>query len=132
MHYYRRGNNKIIYKKLSYEIVGILFEIFNEIGYGYNEKHYEKATAKMMEFKKIKFKTQVPINLIFKTEIIGRRYLDFLIENKIILELKRGNYFSKRNIHQVNEYLRATGLKLAILANFTSRGVKFARIINIK
>lgn len=68
----------------------------------------------------------------FKGKVIGTFYLDFLVDNSIILEIKKGKYFSKKNIEQVNEYLRITGRKLAIIANFTPSGVNFKRIINIK
>lgn len=122
----------MVYKELSYVIVGILFEVFNELGYGYQEKHYQKAIEKSFSSNKIKFRSQVPYKIKFKKEEIGRYFLDFLIEDKIILEIKKGNYFAKRNINQVNGYLKATDLKLAILANFTSDGVKFKRLLNIK
>jgi hypothetical protein len=45
--------------------------------------------------------------------------------------LKKGAYFSKRNIEQIKSYLSTTGLKLAILANFTPSGVKFYRLLNL-
>lgn len=69
--------------------------------------------------------------LKFKEVTVGRNYLDFLIENKIILGIKKGNRFSKRNIEQVFNYLKTTNLKLGILANFGPKEVKFKRIINI-
>ncbi|MBU4331702.1 GxxExxY protein [Patescibacteria group bacterium] len=122
--------NKVIHKDLSYKIVGILFEVYNDLGYGYQEKYYERAIVKYLIAAKIKFKRQVSYLIKAKGEVIGRYYLDFLIEDKIILELKKGNYFSKRNIEQVKGYLKATGMKLAILANFTSSGVKFFRVLN--
>jgi hypothetical protein len=74
---------------------------------------------------------QFPFQLAYKGKIIGKFYLDFLVDEKIVLELKQGNYFSKRNIDQVKEYLKTTELKLAILANFTSNGVKFLRVLNL-
>ena len=129
----KKGQNKInvVYKELSYKIVGILFEVYNELGYGYQEKHYERAIEKCFIRNSIKYKNQVSYNVKFKKENIGIYYLDFLVENKIILELKKVNLFSKRNIEQVKEYLKVTGIKLAILANFTPTGVKFLRILNI-
>lgn len=125
------GVNKIIYKELSYEIVGVLFEVYNELGYGHPEKYYYRAIGRGFKIQGIKYRSQVSYKLIFKDEIIGRYYLDFLIENKIVLEIKKGNHFSKKNIEQVKSYLEATGMKLAILANFTPSGVKFLRILNI-
>lgn len=121
---------KVIYKELSFQIVGILFEVYNELGYGYQEKYYEKAIAQSFAERKIKFKRQAPFKIKFKGNVIGRNYLDFLVDGKIVLEIKKGNYFPKRNIEQVKQYLKLTKLKLAILANFTSNGVKFIRILN--
>jgi len=127
-----KADEKIVYKELSYEIVGILYEVYNELGYGFKEIYYEKAIKKCFVEKGIKFKEQIPFKLSFKGEVVGTFYLDFLVDDKIILELKKGNYFSKKNIEQVNEYLKITGKKLAIIANFTPSGVNCKRIINIK
>jgi GxxExxY protein len=122
--------DKVLYKELSYEIVGILFEAYNELGYGHQEKYYEKAIARCLEEKSIKYKRQVPYDIKFKNELIGRNFLDFLVDDKIVLELKKGKHFSKRNLEQVKEYLIVTKMKLAILANFTPDGVKFLRVLN--
>lgn len=123
--------DKIIYKELSYKIVGSAFEVFRELGYGFKERYYEDAIAREFKNRDIKFKRQVPYKLKYKGEIIGNYRFDFFVENKIIVELKRGDYFSKNNITQALQYLKATDLKLAILINITSEGVKFKRILNI-
>ncbi|PIR92120.1 GxxExxY protein [Candidatus Falkowbacteria bacterium CG10_big_fil_rev_8_21_14_0_10_44_15] len=128
---FEEQKNKVIYPELSYRIIGTLFEVYNELGAGYKEKYYERAVVKSLTNKKIIFLSQVPYKIRFQGEIIGINYLDFLIENKIILELKKGDYFSKHNIDQVNAYLKVTGLKLAILAQFTSQGVRFIRLLNM-
>ncbi|HNW09303.1 MAG TPA: GxxExxY protein [bacterium] len=122
-------SGKVVYKELSFKIVGILFEVYNELGYGYREKYYEEAIARCFIKDGIKFQRQLACDLIFKGEKIGINFLDFLVEDKIILELKKGNSFSKNNIEQVRNYLEATGKRLAILANFTSKGVKFLRVL---
>jgi GxxExxY protein len=121
---------KVIYKELSYEVVGAIFEVFKELGYGFKERYYEEAIAREFKNRGINFIRQMPYKLKYKNEIIGEYRFDFLVENKIIVELKQGNYFSKNNITQALQYLKATDLKLAILANVTSDGVKFKRILN--
>ena len=68
--------------------------------------------------------------LKFNDKIVGKYYLDFLIEDKIVLELKRGNIVAVNNIDQVKGYLTALNLKLAIIASFTFNGVKINRILN--
>lgn len=122
--------NKVIYKELSYQIVGILFEVYNDLGYGYQEKYYERAIDKYLIAAELKFRRQASYKIAAKGEVIGRYYIDFIVEDKIVLEIKKGSYFSKRNIEQVAGYLAATGMKLAILANFTPNGVKFFRVLN--
>jgi len=67
---------------------------------------------------------------IYDNKLIGKRILDFLVEEKIVVEIKKGNRFSKPHIDQVLEYLKINNLKLAILINFGSEGVMFKRIIN--
>jgi len=124
-------SEKVIYKDLSYQVMGVMFEVYNELGYGYQEKYYEKAIAKVFAEKGLSYKQQVAYKVKFKGEFIGIQYLDFLVEDKIIVELKKGNYFSKRNIEQVKRYLNITNKQLAILVNFTSNGVKSLRILNI-
>lgn len=121
----------VIYPELSYQIVGILFTVYSELGPGYKEIYYERAIARELEETKLAYRRQLPYTLTYKGQKIGQLYFDFLIDGKIIIEIKKGDYFSRRSIHQTNEYLKATGLKLAILANFTSQGVVYRRIVNI-
>ncbi|MFA5188136.1 MAG: GxxExxY protein [Patescibacteria group bacterium] len=122
--------NKVIYPELSYEIVGVLFDVYNELGYGYQEKYYDSAVAKALDLKHIRFKRQVPFDVKYKDNKIGKGILDFLIEDKIVLELKIGKYFTKQSFNQVKGYLKSTNKKLAIMAIFTPKGVRFIRILN--
>ncbi len=79
----------------------------------------------------MKFREQVAVPLVFRGTRIGTNFLDFLIDDTVILEMKKGDYFHRTNFEQVNQYLRATGLKLALIAVFTSKGVRVKRIVNI-
>lgn len=123
---------EIIYPKLSYKIVGVLFDVFNELGYSYREKYYQRAIASAFKSLGINFGEQTTIPLLFKGEKIGRAICDFLIEDKIILEIKRGEKFTRHDIQQLYTYLRAKNLKLGIIARFSSKGLKFKRIVNLK
>ena len=109
----------------------MVFSVFNGLGYGYQEKYYQKAIAKTLKILSIPFKEQAPYNIRFKNEIIGRYFLDFLIDDKIILEIKKENNFRRQNIQQIVGYLKRTNLKLGIIVNFTKNGVKFKRILNL-
>ncbi len=129
---YKRQINNVIYPELSYKIVGLLFEVWKEIGYSHKEKYIQAAVAKVFKRNNVNFKEQVKADLKFRDEKIGVYFLDFLVENKIIIELKRREYFSKSDIDQVYSYLKTADLKLGIIVCFTSKGVKFKRILNIR
>jgi len=121
----------ILHPELSYKIIGCAFDVFNELGPGFHEKYYQRALAEAFNNQKLKFLEQKGCILKYKDVIIGKQYLDFLVDDKIIVELKKGNQFSKRHIEQVLNYLKTNKLELAILINFTNEGVVSKRIINI-
>ena len=121
----------LIYPELSYKIIGILFEVYNDMGAGYSEKHYQKAVANAFKENNLSFKEQLPVEVKYKNEKIGLNYLDFLVEDKIVLELKRGEHFSRKSIDQAYSYLRATNFKLAIIANFRAKSLTFKRVVNL-
>lgn len=122
--------DKIVFPDLSYKIIGASFNVFNKLGFGLQEKYYQRALA--IEFKNlnINFKEQESLSLKYKDEAIGRYIVDFLIDNKIILELKVVNKLGYVNAKQVLGYLKISGIKLGILIYFTKDGVKYRRILN--
>jgi GxxExxY protein len=122
----------LIYPELSYKLVGLLFEIHNTLGPGHKEKVYEDALASLFDDEDIKYERQLQHPIKLRDKIIGKYILDFLVEDKVIIELKQGNRFTKKNIDQVLNYLRAKNLKLAIICQFGTDAVKFKRIVNIK
>ncbi|PIR73082.1 MAG: GxxExxY protein [Candidatus Nealsonbacteria bacterium CG10_big_fil_rev_8_21_14_0_10_36_23] len=121
----------LVYPELSYKIIGILFEVYNTLGHGYQEIYYQRAVSSALKKEKFNFKEQVSIPLKYLDKRIGNYFLDFLIEDKIVLEIKRGDRFSRKDIEQIYGYLRAKKLQLGLLVNFTNHGVKFKRILNI-
>ncbi|MBI5529904.1 MAG: GxxExxY protein [Candidatus Doudnabacteria bacterium] len=124
----------LIYPKECYEIVGILMEVYKKLGSGYQEKYYQRGIAEELRLRNKKFAEQVAVPLLYKEKKLGTYFLDFLVEigdAKIVVEIKKDDHFSKHNIEQVVGYLKATNLKLGILANFTPKGVRYKRIINL-
>ncbi len=120
----------ILYPDLSYDIIGCAFNVYNSLGSGHYEKYYQKALSEAFWEKGLKFSQQVNFPLDYKGKIIGKNFADFLVENKIVVEIKKGQRFSKTHIDQVMEYLKISKLKLAILINFGNQGVIFKRLIN--
>ena len=122
--------SNILYKELSYQVVGALFDTFKTLGSNYQEKYCQRAVEKFLTKRKIPFKRELPVEVEIEGGSIGRHFLDFLINNSVVLEIKKGNRQNMSDIKQVLMYLKTTGLKLGILAYFGSNGVKYKRIIN--
>lgn len=121
----------LIYPELSYEIVGVVYDVYDQLGYGLKEKIYQGAVAVGLQEKGLQFQKELYAPFIYKGQNVGKNYLDFLVEGKIVLELKRGERIVKAHIEQVHQYLVSKNLQLGILAYFSTRGVIFKRIINV-
>lgn len=125
-------NSTLLHPELSYRINSVLFDVYNNLGSGHKEKIYQQAVAAGLTDAHIKFIEQVHVPLIYKGKKVGTYYLDFLIEEKIILELKQGKFLPKAVYRQVIGYLEALNLELAIIGCFTFDCVVPRRIVNIK
>jgi GxxExxY protein len=123
------GGN-IIFPELSYEIIGSAFSVANQLGWGLKEKEYQRALALELENRGLNFKEQVLIPIVYKNTRIENCYADFIVENKILLELKVVHKLGYSQAKQVLGYLKTTGIKLGILIYFTKEGVKYRRILN--
>jgi GxxExxY protein len=120
---------KIIYPELSYKLMGIMFKIHNKIGGGYKEKYYQEMLKSEFLREGIHYLEQVKVDLMYGGRKVGTYYLDFLIDHKIVLEIKSKSDFSSRDIRQVLEYLKKTGLELGILVAFARDRLKYRRIL---
>ncbi|HLC43526.1 MAG TPA: GxxExxY protein [Patescibacteria group bacterium] len=120
-----------IYKELSFKLIGLAYEVYNCLGYGLKEKVYTDAFEKLLRKEGIEYRREYYYSLKVRDEIVGKRYFDFLIEGKLILEFKIGGdkYFDA--YCQLLDYLKSTDLKLGIIVRFTKDGVKVKRIPNL-
>jgi GxxExxY protein len=122
--------NSLLYQNLSYAIIGVLFDVYNELGYGYQEKYYYRAVKNKLAEKGLVIKEQLLTPLTIGGKSIGRYYLDFLINGKVVLELKVANQIYPKHIKQVLGYLKANHLRVGIIGAFTKDGVLLKRVIN--
>ena len=122
---------ELIYSDLTYKIIGVLFDVYNTLGYGQSERTYQKAIAKALRSCGLSFQEQVYSPLLYKNVMVGQNYFDFLIEKKVVLELKKGNRFAKSHIDQLYRYLTGAKLQLGLLAYFAPNKLHFKRIVNL-
>ncbi len=123
-------NDKLVFPDLSYKIVGASFKVFNNLGWGLPEKDYGRALALELGKLNLNYKREIYIPLKYDSENISRYFADFIIENKILLELKVAPKLGYIHAKQVLSYLRNSSLKLGILIYFTKDGIKYRRILN--
>lgn len=121
---------EVIYKELSYNVVGCLFEVFRQLGPNHREKTYQKAISIELTRQGIPSEREKTIDVKYKNERLGKSFFDFDIDGKIILEIKTANCFRKQQFEQVLEYLKISGCKLGRIGLFTKEGVKFFRVLN--
>ncbi len=119
----------LIYPDLSFRVVGVLIDVYKQLGPGHQEKYYQNAVSLGLARAGLNFEEQKHVPLTFHGTNIGRYFLDFLIEDKLVLELKKGEFIPKETFDQVKGYLTALNLQLAIIANFTLHGVFYKRIV---
>ena len=123
------NENEILYKDLSYKIVGVAMRVHSKLGYGFLEKVYENALMVLFRREGIEAKQQAPITVYFEEEAVGNYYADILVEDKVILEIKSVENIIDAHIAQTLNYLKATGLRLAIILNFSKEKLKYKRIV---
>ncbi|MBI2436789.1 MAG: GxxExxY protein [Candidatus Magasanikbacteria bacterium] len=129
---YFERNGKYLYPNLSYKINGVLFDVHNQMGGNHHEKYFQRAVAIALRDAGLSFKEQFYIPIKVNNQIVGKYFLDFLIEDRVILELKRGRYIPRNIYNQTTQYLESLNLKLAIVACFATDAVIIKRIVNEK
>ena len=123
--------SELIYPELSYSIIGALFAVDNKIGYRHKEAVYQKALANEFAKRNIVYAEQEYSPINYDGKNIGKYFFDFLVDGKIVVELKTREYFLRKDIQQIYSYLKNENLQLGILAHFTRSGIRHKRIVNI-
>lgn len=125
-----KDDSHLLHSELTRVAIGCVFEAFKELSFGYQEKQYQRAVEVELEKMKLKFQREQHQRLLYKGRTIGQYFMDFVIEEKIVLELKVANEFFDTHINQVLGYLKSTGLQVGLLAIITKDGVRIKRIMN--
>jgi GxxExxY protein len=118
--------------RLAHSVIGAALSVHRALGPGFLESVYESALSIELRFRSIPYKTQVPIPLYYRGQVIGESRLDLLIDEVLIVELKSVEVFAPIHTAQLISYLRSSKCKLGLLINFNvpilKQGIR--RIIN--
>jgi len=114
---------------ITYKINGAIFEVNKVLGSGFLEKIYEKAMLIELRKRGLKAESQVPINVTYKSELVGEYYADILVERQVVIELKAVEGLQKVHEAQLLNYLRATGIRIGLLVNFKHPKAEIKRMV---
>ena len=107
-----------LHSELTGKIIKAFYNVYNELGYGFLEKVYERSMLIELRDLGLACDPQVPINVYYGDEKVGEYFADILVENKVILELKAAETIREEHEAQLLNYLRATDVELGLLLNF--------------
>ncbi|MBU0694435.1 MAG: GxxExxY protein [Candidatus Omnitrophica bacterium] len=122
-------NGDGLYKDLTYKVIGVLYEVHNELGPVHKENIYHKAVAIELKNRNINFEEEKSLPVKYKDRKIGAYRPDFIIESKVILELKSVPMITKVMFDQIFYYVKGTNYKLVLLANFGTSKLTIKRRI---
>ena len=122
-------NKDILYKELSYHIIGAAFKVHSTIGCGFHESCYAQALSIEFLSLNIPYTQQERFEVYYNEQFCGHLITDMIVDHSIILELKSAEAISSGHIAQLFSYLRATKLRVGYVINFGSRSLAFKRLI---
>ena len=120
---------EILHKELSYAIVGAAMEVHRELGPAFLEAVYQKALACEFAQRDIPYEEQKLLPVFYKQPLVGDYKADFVIDGKIIAEIKSLSVLNATHQAQALHYLAATGMQLAILINFGAPTLEMKRVV---
>jgi GxxExxY protein len=120
------------HSELTGKIIGCAFEVHKVLGNGFQEVVYQRALAIELEECQLMFAREFDMPIFFKGRHIGSRRVDFLVEDKVSVELKAISILNDEHLAQAINYLEAYNLEVGMLINFGGSSLQFKRLLNKK
>ena len=117
------------YGELTHEIIGAAIEVHKVLGPGFLEAIYQRALFHELFLRKLSVRAETSYEIRYKGELIGRPRLDIVVSGKVIVELKCASEITNVHFAQAMSYLKASGLRVALILNFGSPSLTWRRII---
>ncbi|MCP4405376.1 MAG: GxxExxY protein [bacterium] len=114
--------------ELTEKVIGMFFDVYNELGYGFSEKVYENAFVIALRERGLKVEQQKELLVHFRGHVVGRYIVDILVNDIVIVELKSVKRLMPEHEAQLMNYLKATEIEVGLLMNFGPEA-KFKRKI---
>lgn len=124
--------NKQEYKhsEITHAIIGAAMKVHSTLGNGFQEVIYQRALAIELSKNDLSFQRELEMQIYYDEQQIGTRRVDFLVEEKVMVELKARTKLEDVHIAQAINYLEAYNLEIGLLINFGAKSLEFRRLIN--
>ena len=116
-------------KRISERVIGCAYAVGNELGPGFLEAVYENALCFELKREGIEVERQVPMDVYYKDEMVGKYFADILVDRRLLLELKSVSRLAPAHKAQVINYLKATNLRVGLLINFGKPRTEIQRVV---
>jgi len=129
MHQFGAGQKPIFqgkHSELSDKIIKVFYEVYNELGYGFSEKVYQKAFGIALRQIGMEVDEQAPIKVYFRGQMVGEYFADMIINKVILLELKAVEHIVDEHGAQLLSYLKSTDVEVGYIMNF-GKSAEFKR-----
>jgi len=120
---------KLLHAELTEKIIGVYYDVYNEVGHGFLETVYRKAMQIALAEAGLLVQNEFPIPVWFRGQEVGIFRADLLVANCILLELKAVAALDRAHEAQLLHYLRATEIELGLLLNFGGTKPQFRRLV---
>jgi GxxExxY protein len=120
------------YSELTSRIIGCAMTVHSILGNGFQEVIYQRALAIEFRLQGIPFEREKEMPIYYKEEYLGKRRVDFLVNEIVSVELKAATALTDSNLAQAINYLEAYDLEISLLINFGAKSLEFKRLINKK
>jgi len=115
------------YEEVTHKIIGAAYQVYNQLGFGFLESVYKKAMIVELSKNELKVEPEKPLQVYYDAQIVGDFYVDLLIEDNIVVELKSVQNLAKEHEVQLVNYLNGLRKEIGILINFGESGVQVKR-----
>lgn len=124
--------SELKYKEITEKIIGAAMRVHTALGNGFQELIYQRALEIEMQDTGLRFVREFEMPVFYKGHSVGGRRVDFLVEDRISVELKAIIKLEPVHLAQAKNYLEAYNLEIGLLINFGSASLEFKRLLNNK
>ncbi len=125
-----KKENHMFTDELTHKIIGCAMNVHKKMGNGFQEVIYQRCLAIEFEKSRLGFEREQEMKIYYDGTEVGTRRVDFLVENKVLVELKAIIKLEDVHLAQAKNYLEAFGLQTGLLINFGSKSLEFKRLFN--